>query len=290
MGSSFSVRCFDKEEDINFKMVKEVREENCSEEFMDAGQYQRNGILRYEKVFGHTFISTGGKQTTEEFVKELNLKPGMRVLDIGCGIGGSAFYMARNFGAEVLGIDLSNNMLDIANERKMEMEENIRNSVSFRYLDATTAVFPANSFDVVYSRDAIMHILDKEPLYERILTWLRPGGQLLVSEYIHGRNYPDLSQEYLDYLEVRGYQLLPVQQYGKMLTRVGYKHVKAIDKTEEFISILKNEMVKFKPTRDKFIKEFSLKDYNELVDGWDIKVVRCTKGEQGWGLFKAVKE
>ena len=51
----------------------------------------------------------------------------------------------------------------------MEMEENIRNSVSFRYLDATTAVFPANSFDVVYSRDAIMHILDKEPLYERIL-------------------------------------------------------------------------------------------------------------------------
>ena len=105
----------------------------------------------------------------QEFVKDLNLKPGMRVLDIGCGIGGSAFYMARNFGAEVLGIDLSNNMLDIANERKMEMEENIRNSVSFRYLDATTAVFPANSFDVVYSRDAIMHILDKEPLYERIL-------------------------------------------------------------------------------------------------------------------------
>ena len=105
----------------------------------------------------------------QEFVKDLNLKPGMRVLDIGCGIGGSAFYMARNFGAEVLGIDLSNNMLDIANERKMEMEENIRNSVSFRYLDATTAVFPANSFDVVYSRDAIMHILDKEPLYEKIL-------------------------------------------------------------------------------------------------------------------------
>ena len=73
------------------------------------------------------------------------------------------------------------------------------------------------------------------------------------------------------------------------ICRVGYKHVKAIDKTEEFISILKNEMVKFKPTKEKFIKEFSIKDYNDLVDGWDIKVVRCTKGEQGWGLFKAIK-
>ena len=92
---------------------------------------------------------------------------------------------------------------------------------------------------------------------------------------------------------VRGFVLLLIKimiMTFFSIYRVGYKHVKAIDKTEEFVSILKNEMVKFKPTRDKFIKEFSLKDYNELVDGWDIKVVRCTKGEQGWGLFKAVKE
>ena len=123
---------------------------------------------QFTPLYDYTYLFTYST-FFQEFVKELNLKPGMRVLDIGCGIGGSAFYMARNFGAEVLGIDLSNNMLDIANERKMEMEENIRNSVSFRYLDATTAVFPANSFDVVYSRDAIMHILDKEPLYEKIL-------------------------------------------------------------------------------------------------------------------------
>ena len=73
------------------------------------------------------------------------------------------------------------------------------------------------------------------------------------------------------------------------ICRVGFKEVKAIDKTAEFISILKSEMVKFKPTKEKFVKEFSLKDYNDLVNGWDIKVDRCTKGEQGWGLFSVKK-
>ena len=86
----------------------------------------------------------------------------MRVLDIGCGTGGSAFYMAKNFGVEVLGVDLSDNMLAIANEHKLEMSNEIQNLVTFRFLDATLAVFPEHTFDVVYSRDAIMHINEKE--------------------------------------------------------------------------------------------------------------------------------
>lgn len=65
--------------------------------------------------------------------------------------------------------------------------------------------------------------------------------------------------------------------------------MEAIDKTAEFISILKMEMDKFKPIKDEFVKEFSLKDFEELVEGWDIKVVRCTNGDQAWGLFKGTK-
>lgn len=65
------------------------------QEFLDQQQYSRNGILRYEKVFGKHFVSTGGIDTTKEFVKTLELKPKQKVLDVGSGIGGSAFYMAK---------------------------------------------------------------------------------------------------------------------------------------------------------------------------------------------------
>ena len=70
----------------------------------------------------------------------------------------------------------------------------------------------------------------------------------------------------------------------------GFSDVEAVDITQKFIKVLKDEMAKFKPTKDAFVKEFSLKDYDELVSGWEVKVVRCSSGEQGWGLFKATKK
>ena len=57
-------------------------------EFFDHKQYSLNSILRYEKIFGQGFVSTGGCETTDGFLKTLDLKENMRVLDVGCGIGG----------------------------------------------------------------------------------------------------------------------------------------------------------------------------------------------------------
>ena len=69
--------------------------EKMLQAWLDQNQYTRKGILRYEAIFGRTWVSVGGEATTRQFVAHLDLKPGMKVLDIGCGIGGSAFYMAR---------------------------------------------------------------------------------------------------------------------------------------------------------------------------------------------------
>ena len=73
------------------------------QKFLDEQQYSRNGILRYEKIFGTDFVSTGGISTTREFVKMLKLKKNQKVLDVGCGIGGSAFHMNIEYGAHVEG-------------------------------------------------------------------------------------------------------------------------------------------------------------------------------------------
>jgi phosphoethanolamine N-methyltransferase len=63
-------------------------------EFLDFKQYSVNSILRYEKIYGEGYLSTGGAETTVEFLKKLDLKPDMRVLDVGCAIGGGDFLMS----------------------------------------------------------------------------------------------------------------------------------------------------------------------------------------------------
>ncbi|XP_022725814.1 phosphoethanolamine N-methyltransferase 1-like isoform X2 [Durio zibethinus] len=176
--------------------------------FLDTVQYNCNSILRYERAFGQGFVSTGGIETTKEFVEKLDLKPGQKVLDVGCGIGGGDFYMAEKFDVHVVGIDLSTNMISFALERAI----GLHCSVEFEVADCTKKTYPDNTFDVIYSRDTILHIQDKPALFRSFYKWLKPGGKVLISDYCKSAGTP--SSEFADYIKQRGYDLHDVKAYG----------------------------------------------------------------------------
>lgn len=85
---------------------------------------------------------------------KLDLKPGQKVLDVGCGIGGGAFYLAENFDVEVVAIDLSINMISLAIERAIGLNY----AVEFECVDCTKKIYSENTFDVIYTRDTLLHI------------------------------------------------------------------------------------------------------------------------------------
>jgi len=255
--------------------------------FLDNHQYSENGILRYERIFGETFISTGGKTTTSMFLDKMGLQPGMNVMDIGCGIGGSAFLMAERFGVNVYGIDLSTNMLAIADKYRRKMDPEVKYRVQFHLDDALKMEYPKEFFDVMYSRDAIMHIQDKLTVYKKVFSTLKPGGTLLVSEYATGDK--ELTKDFLDYVADRDYQLVTVKKYGEILEEAGFVNVEAKDVTDLMMEMMDMELEKFEKMKDEFIAEFSEKDFKDIKEGWLIKMERCKRGDQAWGLFTAQK-
>ncbi|KAH9801665.1 phosphoethanolamine N-methyltransferase 1 [Citrus sinensis] len=242
---------------------QKVRSQNDRgfQQFLDNVQYKLNGILRYERVFGVGFVSTGGIETTKEFVAKLDLKPGQKVLDVGCGIGGGDFYMADKFDVHVVGIDLSINMISFALERAI----GLKCSVEFEVADCTKKTYPENSFDVIYSRDTILHIQDKPALFKSFFKWLKPGGTVLISDYCKSFGTP--SVEFSEYIKQRGYDLHDVKSYGQMLKDAGFVDIIAEDRTEQV-----------------------WEDYNDIVGGWKAKLIRTSAGEQRWGLFLAKKK
>lgn len=252
--------------------------------FLDENQYTARGILRYEKIFGRGFVSTGGLETTEEMVNMLDLKPGQKVLDVGCGIGGSAFYMVKNFHVDVIALDLSKNMIDIGKERAKEFGDE---RVQFLLADVTTAEYTAESFDVIYSRDTILHIKDKESLFRNFLKWLKPGGRLLITDYCCSSG--EHSDRFKAYVAQRQYHLLTPESYGKLLEKVGFSAVKAEDRTQQFVDVLSREKARTESSSEEFQKEFSKNDLDALIKGWGEKLVRCADGDQKWGMFFARK-
>lgn len=258
---------------------------NTFQDFLDNQQYSRRGILRYEKIFGTGYVSTGGPSTTKEFVDLLNLSPGQTVLDVGCGIGGGDFYMARTFGVNVLGMDLSSNMVEIATDRAVT--ENLP-SVQFEVGDATKRDFKEGSFDVIYSRDTILHIADKLQLFKKFYSWLKPGGKVLITDYCCGEM--PWSPQFQEYVKQRGYILFTPPQYGKFLEQAGFSRVRAEDRTSQFIQVIQMELEKAEAIKEEYIKEFSEEDYKAIVTGWQGKLQRCEKGDQRWGLFYAERD
>nr|XP_033477076.1 phosphoethanolamine methyltransferase isoform X1 [Epinephelus lanceolatus] len=255
------------------------------QQFLDNQQYTNRGILRYEKMFGAGYVSTGGPSTTKEFVDLLNLKPGQKVLDVGCGIGGGDFYMAKTFGVEVLGLDLSDNMVNIAMDRAITEK---LPSVQFEVADATKRSFPEASFDVIYSRDTILHIADKLALFKRFHSWLKPGGKLLISDYCCGEK--PWTPVFEAYVKQRGYILYTPSQYGKFLEEAGFCKVRAEDRTAQFIQVIKTELQRAETIKNEFIQEFSEEDYFAIVNGWREKLERSNSGDQRWGLFYASRD
>jgi len=253
------------------------------QQFLDNVQYKLNGILRYERVFGQGFVSTGGLETTKEFVAKLDLKAGQKILDVGCGIGGGDFYMAENFDVHVVGIDLSVNMVSFALERSI----GLNCSVEFEVSDCTKKTYPDNTFDVIYSRDTILHIQDKPALFKSFYKWLKPGGKVLISDYCKSAGAP--LPEFEAYIKQRGYDLHSVEAYGQMLRDAGFDEVVAEDRTDQFMKVLQKELNTVEKEKKEFIEDFSEEDYNEIVGGWNAKLIRSSSGEQRWGLFIAKK-
>ena len=255
-----------------------------SSTYDNNGQYSRTGILRYEKIFGNGYISTGGPDTTEYLIAKLGaaLKPGVRVLDVGSGIGGAAFELAKRFGAHVTGIDLAPEMVAIAHERAKEW--NAPDTVKFIIGDILKTEFP-EPFDVVWSRDALMHLHDKPTLFKRLHDLLTPGGYLVVTDYARGVGAG--SPEFQAYVKSTGYHLVDPAAYGKLLEGAGFVDVDVEDATDKFIDIMKREAARLKANPADFVGMFSESDLAYLVDRWAMKDGFCKAGDMKWGIYKA---
>ena len=249
-----------------------------SGEFLDSAQYRTESILQYEQVYGEDFVSPGGLAMARELIDRMQLAPGSRVLDVGCGLGGSAFVMAREFELRVDGIDLSKNMLDIAG-RKLD-SNGLGGRVVLEWGDCLELDRPER-YEAIYSRDVFLHIHDKARLFGVLNRALRAGGQLLFSDYCCGPR--PWSDQFTAYVDDRGYDLHTPDAYRELIADAGFREVVAEDASARFTELLRAELAR--------IEELDIDPVSrdKLAASWRQKIERALGGDQRWGLFTAIK-
>jgi len=174
----------------------------------------------------------GGQRLTARLGEQVGLGPGARVLDVASGKGESALFLAKQFGCQVVGVDLGPQNVEDANSRATHLVS----SVKFVEGDAEHLDFSDASFDAVICECAFCTFPDKRAAASEFARVLRPGGRVGMSDLTRSGPLPqDLEGllawiaciadarpvgEYAGYLETAGFDVTTIEAHDSALAEM----------------------------------------------------------------------
>jgi MPBQ/MSBQ methyltransferase len=189
----------------------------------------------------------GGRPETRALAERLDLKSGHRVLDVGCGLGGTARYLASTFSCQVSGVDLTTEYVEVGNQLNKAL--GMGGDIDLSVASATDMPFSDNRFDRASMLHVGMNIADKAALMAEVGRVLKPGGLFAIFDVMRiGETlieYPvawaaDESTSFVG----------SVDDYTKVLDAAGFDIMDVVEKRDmalNFFAVIKERMANGSP-------------------------------------------
>lgn len=170
----------------------------------------------------------GGAPATEAFAAKLPFKAGDRLLDVGCGLGGPARFLAQRFGAHVTGIDLTPEYVEVA--RRLSQLTGQGATTTFDVGSALAMPYGDASFDGAITVHVAMNIANRDKLYAEVGRVLKPGASFGIYDVMKGNAAP------LDYpvpwaMTAETSHVVTPAETRSLLERAGFEIVEIEDRT-----------------------------------------------------------
>lgn len=195
---------------------------------MSEPKYSDVFITKLELMWGEGFLSPGGAAEVAKVVEGLDLQ-GKQVVDIGVGAGGPAMALVETHGAaHVLGLDIEAPVL--ARAKDLIERRGLSDRIALKQVEPGPLPLADASVDVVFSKDAIIHIPDKRAFLADCFRVLKPGGWIAMSDWCRGE--ADFSPEMEQWLEITalGFELAPVGAMDALMREIGFEAVATLDR------------------------------------------------------------
>lgn len=197
-------------------------------EHMHHGYYGRTGNYQINRRQAQIDL-------IERLIQWSGIGAASKIVDVGCGIGGSTLYLAKKYEAEATGITLS--PVQAARAKQRAIGASLADRTDFQVADALQMPFADGSFDLVWTLESGEHMPDKVKFLQECERVLQPGGTLIMATWCHrstdsvaGELTPD-EQKHLE--EIYRVYCLPyvisLPQYRAIADRVGFTNIRTDD-------------------------------------------------------------
>ena len=192
-------------------------------------QYSKAFTDALQFMWGDGFLSPGGPEEVDDLLQGHGIA-GRRVLDIGSGLGGvDVLLVSRHRAGEVIGIDVEEPLIDAATA--LVSSKGLTDRIKFQLVEPGLLPFPDSSFDMVFSKDAMVHIPDKATLYREALRVLKPQGLFIAADWLwaEGAESSSVVQAWLSKGPLKFAFTTPAQAAAAM-REAGFAAVSVIDR------------------------------------------------------------
>lgn len=247
-----------------------------------AEEHQEYGdamVAMLELIWGAGYLSPGGPEEVARTLDDVDLA-GRRVLDIGCGTGGIDIELARKFGAaRVTGVDIEAPNIELC--RRRAAEQGLADRIDYVLVRPGPLPFPDGSFDAVFSKDSIIHIEDKETLFQDLHRVLAPNGVFVASDWLGGHDGPPsaLMQAYLD-AEGLSFGLASAARYEAAMRAAGFTDVRTRDRNAWYLDTARREVAAIEgPLRPRMLAAIGEAETERQTRVWRTMLAVLETGE-----------
>jgi phosphoethanolamine N-methyltransferase len=240
-----------------------------------------------EWIWGKGFMAPGGEGNVDRLVGGRDIRE-KRVLDVGSGLGGPAFVLARKFDAQVTGTDLEPHLVARANDRARAL--GLDGQVEFIQVQAGPMEFADDTFDLAVSSGAITQTADKLGIFSEIFRVLKPGGALSCYDWM--KDEGDYSPDMLRWFELEGltYAMETLERHGEILAEAGFIDIDLEDASDWYRTECRREYELLSGEGyDDVVRLIGRTDADHLIESWKMMAYLCENGEMRQGYCRAVK-
>lgn len=251
--------------------------------------YGEDAITFLEALWGEGYLSPGGPAEVARLLDGVDLV-GKAVVDIGCGAGGITIALARDYGAaKVIGLDVEEPVCGLS--RKRAAEAGLADRVEILQVEPGPMPLADGSVDIVFSKDSIVHIPDKENLTRDAFRVLKPGGMFVASDWLISHD-GDPSPEMAAYIaqEDLNFGMASPDRYRKALVAAGFMDITLKNRNPWYRDIARDELMRLeKLDRARFESVLPPGELDAQVATWRAMLVVLESGEHCPHHFRATK-